>query len=266
MNSAGVGHFNASSQKVWKASYSPFGKASITSQGLAFNLRFPGQYFDAETGLHYNWRRYYDPNTGRYITSDPLGLFDGVNTYGYVHGNPMSNTDPTGEFAWGVVLGAANFAWQMYQNDGDIDCVNWGDVASWSLGGLGAGIGAKIGLKLAGNKGLNKQFSHFIPSRYVRKGSKYRKPWLDNKVGRWLVNGHNKWNGNYVHVKRHFKHDPFAFGNKAFPGKTLGQKWNPLISVLDRVPYTWKGTVTGAAAGAGAGEVLGSNGGCNCGN
>ncbi|EPS8933974.1 RHS repeat-associated core domain-containing protein [Vibrio cholerae] len=49
---------------VWKASYSPFGKASITTQGPTFNLRFPGQYYDAETGLHYNWRRYYDPATG----------------------------------------------------------------------------------------------------------------------------------------------------------------------------------------------------------
>ncbi|EKO3796775.1 RHS repeat protein [Vibrio metschnikovii] len=251
---------------VWKASYSPFGKATVTTEQIKFNLRFPGQYYDAETGLHYNWHRYYDPALGRYLQSDRLGLFDGVDTYGYVHGNPLTSIDPTGEFAWGVLLGAANFAWQMYQNDGDIDCVNWADVASWSLGGLGAGLGAKAGLKLAGNKGLNKQFSHFIPSRYIRKGSKYRKSWLDNKAGRWLVNGHNKWNGNYVHVKRHFKHDPFAFGNKAYPGKTLGQKWNPVIGVLDRVPYTWIGTGTGAVIGAEIGEVLGSNGGCGCGN
>ncbi|WP_258273348.1 RHS repeat-associated core domain-containing protein, partial [Escherichia coli] len=70
---------DVSGQVVWKASYSPFGKASIIIQGPTFNLRFPGQYYDAETGFHYNWRRYYDPATGRYITSDPLGLIDGVN-------------------------------------------------------------------------------------------------------------------------------------------------------------------------------------------
>ncbi|MDW2372786.1 RHS repeat-associated core domain-containing protein, partial [Vibrio sp. 1078-1] len=71
---------DVSGQVVWKASYSPFGKASIIIQGPTFNLRFPGQYYDAETGLHYNWRRYYDPNTGRYITSDPIGLAGGINT------------------------------------------------------------------------------------------------------------------------------------------------------------------------------------------
>ena len=60
---------DSSGEVVWKADYSPFGKATITSQGPTFNLRFPGQYFDAETGLHYNWHRYYDPETGRYIGS-----------------------------------------------------------------------------------------------------------------------------------------------------------------------------------------------------
>ncbi|MDF5034256.1 RHS repeat-associated core domain-containing protein, partial [Vibrio parahaemolyticus] len=74
---------------VWKASYSPFGKATVTTEQIKFNLRFPGQYFDAETGLHYNWHRYYDPALGRYLQSDRLGLFDGVDTYGYVHGNPL---------------------------------------------------------------------------------------------------------------------------------------------------------------------------------
>ncbi|CAM2874743.1 MULTISPECIES: RHS repeat-associated core domain-containing protein [Vibrio harveyi group] len=83
---------------VWKASYSPFGKATVTTEQIKFNLRFPGQYFDAETGLHYNWHRYYDPSLGRYLQSDRLGLFDGVDTYGYVHGNPLLSIDPTGEY------------------------------------------------------------------------------------------------------------------------------------------------------------------------
>ena len=60
------------------------------------NLRFQGQQYDEETGLHYNRHRYYDPSQGRYLSLDPIGLAGGVNLVGYVGGNPVSISDPKG--------------------------------------------------------------------------------------------------------------------------------------------------------------------------
>jgi RHS repeat-associated protein len=58
----------------------------------------PGQYYDAETGTHYNYFRDYDPAIGRYIESDPIGLLGGVNTYAYVKNDPIKRIDPKGLF------------------------------------------------------------------------------------------------------------------------------------------------------------------------
>jgi len=82
---------------VWQADYLPFGKAEVDPSSIVeSNIRFPGQYFDVETGLHYNWHRYYDPATGRYMTPDPIGLAGGVNLYAYVQNNPVNFVDPLG--------------------------------------------------------------------------------------------------------------------------------------------------------------------------
>ena len=89
-----------SGQTVWSATYDSYGNATIDpAYTIVNNLRYPGQYYDAETGLHNNWMRYYDPRTvggGRYITSDPIGLRGGVNFYTYVGGNPIGWVDPLG--------------------------------------------------------------------------------------------------------------------------------------------------------------------------
>ncbi|HEX7965807.1 MAG TPA: RHS repeat-associated core domain-containing protein [Gammaproteobacteria bacterium] len=87
---------NASHSVMWNWNSDPFG-AGMPTGGLTYNLRFPGQYYDAETGRNYNYYRDYDPGTGRYSESDPIGLGGGINTYGYAYENPVANADPSGK-------------------------------------------------------------------------------------------------------------------------------------------------------------------------
>jgi RHS repeat-associated protein len=106
---------DASQQVVWQADYAPFGEATVTMAEVDNPLRFPGQYFDPETGLHYNYFRDYDPSTGRYVESDPIGLISGLNTYAYVNGNPVRFADPSGLFfgdpaQWAVAAEAVSVA------------------------------------------------------------------------------------------------------------------------------------------------------------
>ncbi len=92
---------NVSGKILWQASYSPFGEAEIQIEQIKNNLRLAGQYYDAETNLHYNYHRYYDPQLGRYISQDPIGLAGGVNGYIYVYNNPLGLIDPLGLCAYG---------------------------------------------------------------------------------------------------------------------------------------------------------------------
>jgi RHS repeat-associated protein len=80
---------------IWTWNSDPFG-ATAPSGSLNYNLRFMGQYFDAETGHVYNYHRDYDPGTDRYLESDPIGLNGGLATYLYVDANPFFNVDQTG--------------------------------------------------------------------------------------------------------------------------------------------------------------------------
>ena len=90
---------NAKGEAVWTAEYEAWGRIrnETVSDGLKANIpfRFQGQYYDEESGLHYNRFRYYDPEIGRFVSQDPIGLFGGMNSYEYAL-NPILRIDPLG--------------------------------------------------------------------------------------------------------------------------------------------------------------------------
>ena len=148
-------------------------------------LRFPGQYFDEESGLHYNWHRYYVPRLGRYLSSDPIGVEGGINTYAYVEGNPLSRTDPLG--LWTVTLSA-------YAGLG------FGVVVSYDKGTLE--IVSRIGAGLGGNfnfdtRGKPSPHARNCGNGYIARG--YADAAANAKLGFFSVGPSGTWrSGNVV--------------------------------------------------------------------
>jgi len=120
---------------VWRWSSDPYGLGFVDEdpdgdgQAFIYSLRFPGQYYDVETGLNYNRARDYDPTTGRYVESDPIGLDGGsYSTYAYGGENPIGNVDATGLIKWNgeiySLLASSPFGYSRFHLDLKSDCVN----------------------------------------------------------------------------------------------------------------------------------------------
>ncbi len=138
------------------------------STGTLPSNRFPGQWFQSESGLHQNWMRDYDPTTGRYLQADPLGLIDGASVYGYVKQNPGRHLDPSGQCVGplaiacaagaGAIIGGAIYLGYHYLFDDPCETWTWSGLAAamvdgavfgaigWRYGGAaGAGGGGAAG-------------------------------------------------------------------------------------------------------------------------
>ncbi len=111
----------AQNKVVWKTKTRSYGEGLVNEDPdndghrVSMPIRYPGQYFDAESGLHYNYKRYYDPNLGRYISPDPMGLAGGLNLYAYANADPVNFVDPTGEIPLFVAVPVVYFGLFMLE-------------------------------------------------------------------------------------------------------------------------------------------------------
>jgi RHS repeat-associated protein len=118
---------------IWRASYAAFGLAAVNedpdgdTKQYMLDLRFPGQRWDAESGAHYNWHRYYDPSMGRYISADPIGQVDGINIFQYASANPANEIDPYGPFGCSDIPNVPQSAVNLSAGFGDALLLGLGD-------------------------------------------------------------------------------------------------------------------------------------------
>ena len=134
---------DGSGNVTWHRANAIYGETIIQIAGDAHDnpLRFPGQQADPFANLNYNYLRTYDPDTGRYLETDPLGLLGGLNLYNYADANPVQYVDPTGEYGilGALVGGGSDLAFQTLIEGKSLSCVDWTEV------GLAAGLGAVTG-------------------------------------------------------------------------------------------------------------------------
>ena len=106
---------------AWSAKYDPFGNVVTITSPTTMTARFPGQWFQIEDGLSYNWHRNYDPTLGRYSQADPLGFVDGPGIYSYAGGSPAMKVDADGRMRVGPMSTPPNPN-KPKQCDQDEDC------------------------------------------------------------------------------------------------------------------------------------------------
>lgn len=221
---------------VWSWDSDVFGNGAANASpgggtAFEFNSRMPGQQFDAETGLRYNNARYYDPKTGRYISSDPIGLAGGLNTYVYASNTPSITTDISGEyagvddaifFAGGALLGLAGQAasdlvsgsvsgWEDYVGSsvgggaGGLALLYTGPVVAGAAGGFATNI-AKQSLKSLTGKGCFDNMTSLISDTAMGALTGY----IPGVKIQGITAGRNSFNAIYKSMTTKFKNGAIA--------------------------------------------------------
>lgn len=181
-------------RNTWKIAMDAWGKRLDTppqpdTPELAFTgatdpfdcpIRLPGQFFDAETGLHYNRHRYYDPHAGRYVTQDPIGLVGGSNVYAYP-ANPVQGLDPLGLAGWLTIASTGDggssmmsgHAWISYVPDGGAKTTygTWGNNPT----GVGNGLFENLETGRLSDASRTMYLDDAAESKLMKRIQEYRK-------------------------------------------------------------------------------------------
>lgn len=267
---------NSRGQQTWKGVSEAFGKTQLdTTNQITMNLRFPGQYYDQEIGLHYNGFRNYNPNIGRYIQADPMGLTDGINIYGYGRINPLLYIDPYGLWSLRDILDRFN---NFITSDIVVNSVaGFGDIMSFGISktirdafdigsvdycskaysrgewvGIGFSfvVGGMKGWEAAGKyvKWSGKEYSHWYPGRWLPK--------------RWKKI-QTKWNGNFVSIETHALSDPERYYRMSKKWRNEHPLPNRFVQQWVRIPKVYKGMGAGLTYTSGS-QIMNNIRNCSC--
>ena len=254
---------------VWDATWLPHGGVHAITGTAALDARFPGQWFQLESGLHYNWHRHYDPTTGRYTQADPLGFIDGPSVYAYAVNSPQMYVDEDGRFAWIFAGAVAGAAFEYFTNA----CASRNDILlAAASGALGGGLGAVVGKRalVAGLKRLSINTKGRIGEALSLVKHRLKGNRLNSTQRR--IPGHrtiadSAWRGR--DGRAFFVESKFGT-SKLTPAQRAAQRALGDAYKVDRWTYPWFGKVgnrlggaTGSAAGVFGGTAVTGECGCN---
>jgi RHS repeat-associated protein len=156
---------------VWQAVYKPFGEVHSITGSAALDYRFPGQWFMLETGLHYNWHRWYDASLGRYTQPDLLGMPDGPSRYAYALNSPLMFVDGDGTIAWVIAGALVGFAIEAAADylERNCSCGGGSSPTGYALAGAsGAVLGDNLDAIAKPRQGVGGRQASQVTSRTAR--------------------------------------------------------------------------------------------------